>query len=94
MEAAYEWYSDRSSQAARRFRIALRSGLARTGSAPNRQVEILPGIRRVLLDKFPFQVIYQVRQDVVLVVALAHLKREGEGEYWLSRLPEQPMGPK
>ncbi len=40
--------------------------------------------RRCLTDRFPFGVIYQIRDEEILIVAIAHLSREPE--YWENRL--------
>jgi len=40
--------------------------------------------RRCLLSKFPYSVIYQIREDIILVVAVAHLHRKPD--YWQNRL--------
>jgi len=41
-------------------------------------------IRRVLMRRFPYAVIYQCRPDELLIVAVAHLKRRPL--YWLGRI--------
>lgn len=42
------------------------------------------GTRRVLLRRFPFQIIYEVHSDHLLIVAVAHQKRMPG--YWRDRL--------
>lgn len=39
--------------------------------------------RRVLITRFPYQLVYRVRADEIVVVAVAHLKRRPE--YWRHR---------
>jgi plasmid stabilization system protein ParE len=39
--------------------------------------------RRVLLDKFPYQIVYRLRPTEIVIVAVAHLKRRPE--YWKDR---------
>jgi len=39
--------------------------------------------RRVLLEKFPYQVVYRLRPEEVAIVAIAHLKRRPN--YWKDR---------
>jgi hypothetical protein len=43
--------------------------------------------RRCLTNKFPYGIIYQVRGDVLLIVAVMHLHREPRT--WKSRLQEE-----
>jgi len=40
--------------------------------------------RRCLARRFPFGVVYQIRPNLILIVAIAHLRREPE--YWAVRL--------
>jgi plasmid stabilization system protein ParE len=39
--------------------------------------------RRVLLDRFPYQIVYHLRSDELVIVAIAHLKRRPD--YWKNR---------
>ncbi len=41
-------------------------------------------IRRCLLHRFPYLVIYRYRPDAILVVAISHVRRKPF--YWLERL--------
>jgi hypothetical protein len=42
------------------------------------------GLRRVLLHRFPFSLIYSVESDAVLIVAVAHQRRRPD--YWRDRI--------
>ena len=53
------------------------------GTAVPQWVARKRGVRRVLVDGFPYQVVYVERGDVALVVAVGHLSRAPG--YWLSR---------
>ena len=52
--------------------------------APARWPEIRPGIRRFLLSRFPYKLVYRILTETIDVIALAHQSRR-EG-YWLDRL--------
>ena len=43
------------------------------------------GIRRCMTRRFPYGVIYLVREEELLILAVTHLHREPE--YWRYRLP-------
>lgn len=45
--------------------------------------EIRPDIRRRLLRRFPFAILYSVDEDSILVIAMAHHRREPG--YWHKR---------
>jgi plasmid stabilization system protein ParE len=42
------------------------------------------GLRRMLLHKFPFSLIYAVDTEEIVIVAIAHQKRQPD--YWKGRL--------
>ena len=52
-------------------------------TSPKASTKIHKEIRRKLVRRFPFAVIYKVEHDSILVVAVAHQRREPR--YWLSR---------
>ena len=45
---------------------------------------ITPSLRRMLLHRFPFSVIYSIETDVILIIAIAHHGRRPG--YWQSRV--------
>jgi len=53
----------------------LERALARVGSRPLAFPTLDDDLRRALLDRFPNAVIYDVREDRVEVLALAHTRR-------------------
>jgi plasmid stabilization system protein ParE len=42
------------------------------------------GLRRVVLHRFPFSLIYSVETDTIVIVAVAHQRRRPD--YWKSRV--------
>ena len=48
------------------------------------------GFRRILLDRFPYQLIYRVEGDEIVIYAVAHQKRRPG--YWRKRVapPKNP----
>lgn len=43
-----------------------------------------PSVRQLLLSRFPYQVVYQVRAEAVRIVAIAHTSRRPD--YWRHRV--------
>jgi plasmid stabilization system protein ParE len=82
-EAAQAWYEQRSALAASAFLLELSVAVDRAVEAPYRYPAGLAGIRRVLFDRFPFQLVYRVRLDEVIIIAVAHARRRPG--YWLGR---------
>lgn len=81
--SAYLWYLERSPLAAERFQVALEQAVYAVGESPLRYPEIDPGVRRRLLPgRFPYGLIYRIRDQVVEVIAVMHLHRRPG--YWRS----------
>jgi plasmid stabilization system protein ParE len=83
VERAQAWYEERSVFAAAGFLQALTRAVQRIRSAPERHPAAEHGTRRILLGQYPFSVVYIVRRDEVVIVAVAHHKRRPG--YWASR---------
>ena len=58
--------------------------LAAILDAPQRWTPFVGGTHRYVFRKFPYTAIYFVDEDVVVIVAIAHDKREPD--YWRGRL--------
>lgn len=80
LDAAYAWYAGKSSELAARFDEAVARALNEVGDHPFRYPELQPGVRRIIVDRFPYKVIYRVRSDAVVeVLAVYHGARAPEG---------------
>ena len=81
--AAEAWYRTRSLLAAERFVAALRQAVALIAENPRRWPVGRRNMRRYVLARFPFAVIYRIEDSGVCVVAVAHAKRRPG--YWRRR---------
>lgn len=72
---AYEWYQEQVAGLGEEFLSALDSQLVLIKSSPGLYVEVLPGIRRALLGRFPYAVFYTQRAEVIAVLAVVHTSR-------------------
>lgn len=67
--------------------MALKSAQTRPASFPRlRNLPTDLAVRRVLLSKFPYAIIFLELESDIRIIAVAHLKREPE--YWLNRIEE------
>jgi toxin ParE1/3/4 len=86
---AYNWYKDRAPALADDFDGEV-FRIIDTAFAHPRMWKLWPSVaakyrvRRALLDRFPFAIAYLVEDDVLKVIAVAHLRRRPG--YWLKRL--------
>ena len=68
-----------------RFRQEVREALQRIRYWPLAAPIESGDIRRMLLSRFPYKLLYSVEQDHIYVIALAHQHRAPD--YWLERRP-------
>lgn len=83
LREATEWYAERSPSAAAGFVEAYKHARARISELPATWPEIEPGIRRVLLRRFPYALLYALDGDHALVLAVMHHSRRPG--YWRGR---------
>lgn len=72
---AHAWYEERSAGLGSEFLLAFELQLKRLEQVPMMFPEIVPGVRRTLLPRFPYGVFYAVRGDLVNVLAVIHNAR-------------------
>lgn len=58
------------------FAAEVKVALARIRSFPEAWPSFSPRTRRCIVDRFPYGVLYQVRKECILIVAVMHLKRD------------------
>jgi plasmid stabilization system protein ParE len=86
--AAVEWYQERSAAVARRFVDEVDRGLNEIRSNPESwplapHVPENLQVRRILLRKFPYALVFLLLDDEIRVLAIAHGRRLPG--YWRSR---------
>ncbi|MEW5735723.1 MAG: type II toxin-antitoxin system RelE/ParE family toxin [Thermodesulfobacteriota bacterium] len=65
------------------FRNAVGSALQIVLFYPEAGPEVRPGVRKILLKRFPYKLIYSITDKGLYIIALAHGHRAPE--YWLER---------
>jgi plasmid stabilization system protein ParE len=81
--AATRWYLEQDERVAEAFEVELSWAFDRIERVPETWPEHHHGTRRALLRRFPYDVIYKIYSEVVLIVAVAHGKRKPG--YWRHR---------
>ena len=71
---AFDWYEEQSKGLGSEFELAFELQLKRLEQVPLLYAEIVPGVRRTLLPRFPYGVFYTVKNDLVHVLAVIHAK--------------------
>jgi len=82
-DESFDWYLERSPQAAVRFANAVDAALVHVAGDPTRFAAIDTIHRECPVRKFPFRIVYRLVENRVLVVAVAHAKRRPG--YWRDR---------
>lgn len=77
------WYEERSPLSAVAFAQEVDGAVSRIAETPMRYPMAEHGTRRVVLQRFPYNVFYRVGTEEIVVVAVAHQKRRPG--YWSGR---------
>jgi toxin ParE1/3/4 len=84
LEAADGWYQCRSSDASLAFLSDLDTAIEDVLQASRRWPKYMHGTRRVVMQRFPFSIVYLDDPDLITIIAVAHAKRKPG--YWKRRL--------
>jgi toxin ParE1/3/4 len=82
--AAVEYYEECQTGLGRRFREAVETEVDSIDAMPFRFRVLHAPLRRCLVPKFPYSIIFAVEPDFILVIAVAHTKRKPG--YWHDRM--------
>ena len=80
---ARDWYAERSTIAAVGFLEELELAIRAISLAPDLYPEYVDGTRRYVFPRFPFNLVYRVGAESILIIAVSHQRREPR--YWASR---------
>ena len=83
VRAARIWYSARNIEAGDRFREELKWALDRIRERPETWPAHVHGTHRKAFRRFPYVVVYRIRDEVQVIAIPHHRRRPG---YWRTRL--------
>lgn len=83
VDTARDYYENEVEGLGKAFVHAVRGSIEEIKSNPTASRIIQGSYRRFLTPRFPFGIIYQVSQDTLYVVAVAHLRKRPN--YWKNR---------
>jgi len=84
LEEAVDYYNDQQPGLGDEFAEEIRRTIHRILAHPEAWAKLSRRTRRCRTNKFPYGIIYQIRGDSILVVAVMHLHRKPS--YWKDRL--------
>jgi plasmid stabilization system protein ParE len=82
---AVRYYERQVSGLGAHFRAEIRDALNRLQHWPLAAPVERGEIRRLILSRFPYKLLYSVETDCIYIIAVAHLHRAPE--YWIERRP-------
>jgi plasmid stabilization system protein ParE len=86
---AISYYNMQSEGLGYEFAAEVKRTLERIVQYPDAWFKLSKRTRRCRTNRFPYGVIYQVRKETLLIVAVMHLSREPET--WKSRLKKKEL---
>jgi hypothetical protein len=81
---AVDYYEERRKGLGRDFATEVYSAIERIAVCPKAWTAVENGIRRCLVRRFPYGVIYSERGDKIYILAVMHLRRNPD--YWKHRI--------
>nr|MDF0365700.1 type II toxin-antitoxin system RelE/ParE family toxin [Nodosilinea sp. TSF1-S3] len=86
---AIQYYAEQRVDLAQAFNDAVENAVYPLREAPNCYPSVAPGIRRCIVRKFPYSILYMVEADSILILQLPTASRgQGTGDRALARLTE------
>ena len=87
-EEAVRFYKERGRNLGKRFAREVKTTIRKIVATPERWRVLEEDVRRCLVHVFPYSVLYTIEADYILVIAVAHAKRQPG--YWRHRLEDRP----
>jgi plasmid stabilization system protein ParE len=83
MAEAVAWYLERGRGLASDFLEVLDATVARVEDNPFQYQEVHKGIRKALMPRFPYSILFRVTDDEIVILACFHARRDPRR--WQSR---------
>jgi plasmid stabilization system protein ParE len=81
---AAEYYELRAEGLGERFRNEVKKAVRRIAEYPETWTVETGDVRKYLLHKFPYKILYSIEADHIFIIAVAHQHRKPD--YWTDRL--------
>ena len=84
LDDAYDYYEYELEGLGRKFLEEFRGGIKRILNHPRAWSPIRDDVRKCVLKKFPYNIIYAIEEDLIIILAVAHQHRRPD--YWIDRI--------
>ena len=81
LQDAIQYYEFQVSGLGIKFKNEVESALKRISEYPHVWSQERPEVRKYLLNKFPYKILFSLEKDHILIIAIAHQHREPD--YWV-----------
>ena len=83
LTSSIRYYEDKSVGLGAEFLDEIEEAIAQALAHPQSGSLLTKQDRRILLDRFPYEIIYDVSENIITITAVKHMKRKPG--YWESR---------
>ena len=83
LDQTFEWYETQQKDLGVQFLNEFDAAVRRVITYPESYVLIEKDVRRCLVKRFPYGVLYGIDADKIIIIAVAHLHRKPD--YWIDR---------
>ena|SRR5665647_714938 len=83
LDQAFEWNETQQKDLGVQFLNEFDSAVRRITTYPESYILIEKNVRRCLVKRFPYGILYGIDTDKIIVIAVAHLHRKPD--YWIDR---------
>jgi toxin ParE1/3/4 len=80
---AVQYYTEQRVEVAQAFIDAIEDTVYRIRASPTRYVAVDEDVRRCMVRRFPYGILYAIEEDYILILAVMHCSREPG--YWKIR---------
>jgi len=84
LQETVDYYNIQSEGLGFEFALEIKETISRIVAYPQAWTPLSKRTRRCRTKRFPYALVYQVRKDFVLIVAVMHLRKDPE--YWKNRV--------
>ena len=75
LDEALLWYESEQKGLASRFYKSFEDAIERIKRNPHAFLDVTPGVKRILLKRFPYKVFYTISEKNIFILGVMHAKR-------------------
>jgi len=84
LKEAISYYNEQNEGLGFEFALEVQKTIERISQYPDAWTELSKRTRRCRCNRFPYGIIYYLKDDLIIIVAIMHFKRKPD--YWKNRI--------